>query len=273
MQAINQRGLVLIGCGFMGKALLQGWMANGISPAAIFVQDPSPSDWLKAQKGLQVNAPLPQNPAVIILATKPQVLDAVLPPLARFGNGTTVAISIAAGAPVSLFETHLGGQTPVIRAMPNLPASVGQGMTGLFASDAASDADLALAQTLFAAVGTSVTVQKEDMLHLVTGLSGSGPAYVFALAEAMAKAGETLGLPADLAKALAVQTVVGAGQMLAAPNASPTALRVAVTSKGGTTAAGLDQLMQDPNGLTDLVENAINAARKRSIELSQIYPP
>lgn len=265
MEKLNANGLVMVGCGFMGQALLQGWFANGLRPDAVTVQDPGPSDWLLAQPGLRINETLPKDPAAIVIATKPQILDVVLPDLAHFGNDKTVVISIAAGAPVCLFEQHFGAETPVIRAMPNLPASVGHGATALYHNAAATD-HLALAETMFSAVGTCVTVPDEEMMHLVTGLSGSGPAYVFAMAEAMAAAACDLGLPKILATALAHQTVAGAGAMLAQPAADAEALRRSVTSKGGTTAAGLTALVPD---LNLLMGETIRAASERSVELSQ----
>lgn len=265
MEQLNTCGLVMVGCGFMGQALLKGWFASGLHPQAVTVQDPRPSDWLQAQSGLHLNAAWPEAPAVIVIATKPQSLDAVLPGLAPFGGGGTIIMSIAAGAPTALFEQHLGAGTPVIRAMPNLPASVGQGASALYANAAGAD-HLTLAHTLFGAVGTCVTLPKEEMMHLVTGLSGSGPAYVFAMVEAMAKAAQELGLPQPLARALAHQTVAGAGAMLSEPQADAETLRKAVTSKGGTTAAGLAALTEP---LGSLMQTVIEAARKRSVELSQ----
>lgn len=267
MDTRNARGLVLIGCGFMGQALLEGWLAAGVAPEAVTIQDPTPSDWLSAQSGIRLNADLPDNPAVVVIEAKPQILDARLPSLTQFFGGDTVVISIAAGAPIDLFETHLGSKAPIIRAMPNLPASVGLGATAMFANAASTPSDIALAETLFAAVGLSVQLPQENMLHLVTGLSGSGPAYVFAMAEPMAAAAHDLGLPMDLAKTLALQTVAGAGKMLGAPGADASTLRDAVTSKGGTTAAGLDQLI-GTGALTNLVSDTINAAQCRSQELA-----
>lgn len=265
MEQLNANGLVMVGCGFMGQALLQGWFANGLRPEAVTVQDPRPSDWLQAQSGLRLNKTLPKAPAAIVIATKPQILDAVLPDLSHFGNGKTVVISIAAGAPMYLFEHHFGTQTPIIRAMPNLPASVGHGATALHHNAVATD-HVELAKVLFEAVGTCVTVPDEEMMHLVTGLSGSGPAYVFAMAEAMANAAFALGLPKDLARALTQQTIAGAGAMLAQPLSDAEELRNAVTSKGGTTAAGLAALM---DSIGPLMENTIDAARRRSLELSR----
>ena len=264
MQQLNTHGLVMVGCGFMGQALLQGWLAHGLRAESVTVQDPMPSDWLKNQSGLRVNTTPPQAPAALVVAVKPQILATVLPGLARFGGGKTVVISIAAGAPLSLFEQYFGTGTPVIRAMPNLPASVGQGATALYGNAAAKDHH-PLANALFSAVGNCITLPQEELMHLVTGLSGSGPAYIFAMVEAMANAAHQLGLPKELASALAHQTVAGAGGMLAQPQANAEALRMAVTSKGGTTAAGLAVLTE---ALAPLMQSTIDAARQRSVELS-----
>lgn len=266
-QPFTNKGLVLIGCGFMGKALLEGWLAKGIPPLSIYVQDPAPSDWLAAQQDLRLNQPLPAEPAVIVIATKPQILDKVLPPITRFGNGQTVIVSIAAGAPIALFERAFGVDTPVVRAMPNLPATVGAGITALYANGHADAVALTMVSELFSTVGVVVQLTQENQMHTVTGLSGSGPAYVFALAEAMSRVGEALGLPKDLAKALTYQTLNGAGAMLARPDADATALREAVTSKGGTTASGLDAMMVNDIGIAELMHLTITAATDRSIEL------
>ncbi len=268
MKEVNERGLVLVGCGFMGKALLEGWMAKGVRPDAVWVQDPAPSDWLTSQAAIHVNQTPPENPAVLVIATKPQILDQALPGLAPFGGGSTVVISIAAGAPISLFEATFGAETPIVRVMPNLPASIGVGASALFASGATNPDQTALVRTMFEAVGSVVELEEEHLLHAVTGLSGSGPAYVFALAEAMAQAGVEAGLPPELAKILAAQTVSGAGEMLRAPDADAAALRVAVTSKGGTTAAGLVEFMAE-DGIGPLTRKTVDAAKRRSIELSE----
>lgn len=269
MELINQNGIVLVGCGFMGQALLSGWLNSGVLPTRVTVLDPSPSDWVRAQHGVRINVDLPKNPAVIVIATKPQILADALPKLAGACGPDTVVVSIAAGAQIALFEETFGANTPILRAMPNLPACVGAGATGIYANRASSPENIALIETLFSAVGTSVTLPDENMLHAVTGLSGSGPAYVFAMAEAMIQAAIDTGLPAELARDLAVQTLVGAGKILAAPDADPKDLRIAVTSKGGTTAAGLDQFLHAPDGIKPLVKRTVDAARRRSIALSQ----
>ena len=269
MKVVNERGLVLVGCGFMGRALLEGWLAQGIEPGAITVSDPAPSAWLQAQTGLRINQALPDRPAIVVVATKPQILDKVLPGLEALGHGSTIIASIAAGAPLSLFQSHLGEDTPIVRAMPNLPASVGVGVTALFSNEAASRGQVGLVASLFEAVGSVVELSKEEQLHAVTALSGSGPAYIFALAEALSEAGTALGLPDALAEELANKTVAGAGKMLAAPDAGAEALRVAVTSKGGTTAAGLDVFTAEADGIQPLVDRTMDASRRRSIELSE----
>lgn len=270
IQAVAKRGLVLIGCGFMGKALLNGWLSAGVPPASIYVQDPSPSDWLSAQSGMKLNQSLPNDPAVVVIATKPQILDKVLPSLARFGNGQTIVVSIAAGAPVAVFEGQFGAETPIVRAMPNLPATVGASITALYANQHVDAVASKMVVDLFAAVGAVVHLGHESQIHAVTGLSGSGPGYVFAMADAMQRAGETLGLPSDLAKALAYQTILGSGLMLAQEDANAFALREAVTAKGGTTEAGLGVFNAKNAGIVELTRCTITAAHDRSIELSEM---
>lgn len=267
MKAINQRGMVVIGCGFMGKAMLEGWLAAGIDADAIHIQDPMPSEWLLAQGGMHLNQPLPDDPAVLVIATKPQVLNLALPPVAHYGDGDTVVLSIATGAPLAYYEAMFGARTPVARAMPNLPAAVGAGVTVFARNAAVSDAQNAMVTALLDAVGVAIELDDENQMHAVTGISGSGPAYVFAMAEAMTAAGEAMGLPQDLASKLAVHTIQGAGQMMVQPDADAGALRRAVTSKGGTTAEALKHLMDPDTGLFDLMAKASRASHDRSIEL------
>ena len=267
MPPLEVQGLGLVGCGFMGKALVKGWLASGIPAARIFIQDPRPSDWLLSQSGLNVNLDLPRDLSAIVIATKPQSLKDVLPALAPFGGGNTIIISIAAGAPISLFETYLGEATPIARVMPNLPAEVGAAVTALFANAVANTEHVHTVRHLFETVGTVVTLPSEDLLHAVTDVSGSGPAYVFAMTEALAHAGTSLGIPPDLARMLALQTIVGAGAMLKREGADATTLREAVTSYGGTTAAGLEKL-QGYGALNALIKQSVEAATQRSVELA-----
>ncbi|MEH6361066.1 MAG: pyrroline-5-carboxylate reductase, partial [Amylibacter sp.] len=189
---INDNGLVLLGCGKMGSAMLQGWLAEGIKPGSVTILDPYPSDWLKAQ-GVSINTGLPSNPAVCILAVKPQMMGEALPQLQALGNGETLFISIAAGTSIASFEATLGADTSIIRAMPNTPAAVGRGITALIGNDHSTKAQMDTAEILLAAVGQTVRLDNEGQMDAVTAVSGSGPAYVFHLIETMAAAGVAQG--------------------------------------------------------------------------------
>lgn len=257
----------------MGKALLGSWLAHGVPAASIFVRDPRPSDWLKSQAGVHINDPFPDSPGVIVVATRPPDVDEVLPPLKAYGGGETLILSIAASKPISLFEQHFPDGTPVIRAMPNLPATVGAAITAYVANSHLREDQKALFKRLMSCVGSLVEMPAEDLLPIVTALSGAGPAYVFAMAEAFATAGLELGLPEDLAHELAIKTVAGAGRMLAEPDADATGFRVAVTSKGGTTEAGMLEFMADENGIQDLAKRTVEAAALRCGELSGLPRP
>ena len=265
---LNDRGLVLLGCGKMGSALLAGWLARGLLPQAVTVLDPAPSDWVQSL-GVRLNTDLPPAPAVVVLAVKPQMMGAALPALAALGNGATLFVSIAAGTTLARLADTLGAQTPIIRTMPNTPAAVGAGITALIGNDAASPAQMALADALMAAVGQTVQLAHEAQMDAVTALSGSGPAYVFHMIEAMAQAGEALGLAPDMAMALARATVTGAGALAASDPLPAATLRANVTSPGGTTAAALSVLMDPQSGLPPLMARAMAKAADRSRELAQ----
>jgi pyrroline-5-carboxylate reductase len=269
LKEINARGVVMIGCGFMGQAMLEGWLNSGVEAKVIHVQDPNPSSWVLAQSDIQVNALLPDNPAVLVVAVKPQVLGKILQDLSSFGGRDTLVISIVTGVALSAYEEALGAGTPVVRVMPNLPSAVGAGVSVYACNDCVNGQQRQLAEALLDAIGVAIPIEDEDQLHAVTGISGSGPAYVFAMAEAMAKAGEKMGLPPNLAATLAIHTIAGAGQMMEKTDASPSALREAVTSKGGTTAEALKVLMAPSSGLSSLMEKACRASRDRSVELSE----
>ncbi|MFT3972792.1 MAG: pyrroline-5-carboxylate reductase [Amaricoccus sp.] len=267
---VSRRGLVLLGCGKMGGAMLDGWLGDGLPPAAVTVLEPRPSPALEARvaAGLRLNADLPADPAVAVLAVKPQMMGDALPRLAALGGGGTLFVSIAAGTTLAALEAVLGTGTPIVRAMPNTPASIGRGITALLGNAAVDAAGLALAEGLLAAVGRTVRIGSESELDAITALSGSGPAYVFLLIEAMAAAGEAQGLAPELARTLARATVVGAGALAESAGATPAAqLRADVTSPGGTTAAALEVLMA-PGGLTDLLSRAVAAGAARSRELA-----
>ena len=263
LDEIGARGLVLLGCGKMGSAMLAGWLERGLPPAAVHVIDPAPSDWL-AEAGVALDGELPPDPAVLLVAVKPQMMEAALPEVTHLGGGGTLVVSVAAGTPLRRFEAAFGAGTPVVRAMPNTPAAVGQGITALAANDAAGAEGLATAEALLSAVGRVVRLAGEAQMDAVTGVSGSGPAYVFHMVEALAAAGEAEGLAPDLAMALARQTVAGAGALLAGSDETAAQLRVNVTSPQGTTAAGLEVLMAE---LPDLMRRTVAAAAARSREL------
>ncbi|MFC2970432.1 pyrroline-5-carboxylate reductase [Acidimangrovimonas pyrenivorans] len=271
LETVSRRGLVLLGCGKMGSAMLAGWLGRGLAPEAVWVLDPHPSDWLQglAEKGLHLNADLPDDPAIVLVAVKPQMMAEALPRLAPLGNGATLFLSVAAGTPIAFYEKTLGDRTPIIRAMPNTPAAVGRGITALTGNARASDTDLDLAETLLAAVGQTVRLEGEHQMDAVTAVSGSGPAYVFHLIETLAAAGEAEGLPAELAMTLAKATVAGAGHLAMEAEEGPAQLRVNVTSPGGTTAAALKVLMDPDSGFPALLKKAVKAAADRSRELAQ----
>lgn len=264
---IRERGLVLMGCGKMGSAMLAGWLKTGLPASSVHVTDPAPSAWLE-ETGVALNSPLPAAPAVVILAVKPQMMGAALPGLQSLGNGATIFLSIAAGTSLSSLAHSLGPRTPIIRAMPNTPAAVGCGITALVGNAQASAADMDLAESLLSSVGTTVRLEEEAQIDAVTAVSGSGPAYVFYLIEALTQAGEDEGLPPELAMQLARATVIGSGQLASASEETAAQLRLNVTSPKGTTEAALRVLMDETSGLTPLMRRAVAAAAARARELA-----
>jgi pyrroline-5-carboxylate reductase len=266
--SIAARGMVLLGCGKMGSAMLAGWLARGLPAASVWVIDPQPSDWVRGT-GVHVNAGLPAAPAIALISVKPQMMGAALPGLAALGNGATLFVTVAAGTPIATYEAVLGQMTPLIRAMPNTPAAIGQGITAIVGNARAGAADLDLAEGLLSAVGQVVRLSSEAEMDAVTAVSGSGPAYVFHLIETLAAAGEAEGLPAELAMRLARATVAGAGALAIAAEESPAELRRNVTSPNGTTQAALEVLMDPTTGLPPLMRRAVARAAARSRELAR----
>ena len=266
--------LVLAGAGNMGYALLSGWLERGLDPARIVVQDPAPAPHIRQRldgHGVEVHAEvrsLPEAPAVILVAVKPQVMDQVLPALARLARPKTVVLSVAAGCRIGGFEAHLPKGSAVVRAMPNTPAAIGRGITAAIGNAHVTGKQRAACDALLRAVGEVAWVDDEGLMDAVTAVSGSGPAYVFYLAECLAQAGAKAGLPADLAEKLAVWTVAGAGELLRKSDQSAEALRRNVTSPNGTTFAALQVLMGE-KGLPDLMDRAVKAAADRSRELAK----
>lgn len=259
-----ERPLVLVGAGKMGGALLEGWLSAGRAPQTILVVDPDPVGPLMKTDGLRVVAEPPATPgAAVVLAVKPQVMGEVLPAVKRVCDEATVVISVAAGTTIATLEAL--GPGPKVRTIPNTPSAVGKGMTVAVAVDA-QEADIALADDLLKAVGLVRWVDREELIDPATAVSGSGPAYVFHLVEALAEAGIKQGLPKDVAEVIARQTIIGAGALLEASPLEPGTLRQNVTSPGGTTAAALG-ILADSGALRDLMGRAVDAATRRSREL------
>jgi len=268
MQTVRARGLVLLGCGKMGSAMLAGWLKGGLPASSVWVLDPNPSDWLTAQ-GVHLNVALPDNPAIVLIAVKPQMMGDALPQLAALGGGATLFLTVAAGTTIATYEAVLGQTTPIVRAMPNTPAAIARGITAITGNAQTTEAHLALAAALLSAVGQVVRLEGEHQMDAVTAVSGSGPAYVFHLIETLAAAGTAEGLPADLAMQLAKATVAGAGALAEAADEDPAQLRVNVTSPGGTTAAALKVLMDETRGFPALLKEAVHAAAERGRELGK----
>lgn len=255
----------------MGSALIQGWMGADLLERAEILDPEGIPDSLSHYKNLfhvkqggQLDL---QRSDLVILAVKPQIMDLVCAGLKEFLPDGLPVLSIAAGKSISYFQTHLPDGTPLIRTMPNTPAAIGRGMTALYATDNVTDGQKAMAEALMSAVGKTLWMDDEEQMNAVTAVSGSGPAYVFYLIEALAAAGEKVGLSAEQSMTLARQTVIGAAALAEDEKTIPAAmLRRNVTSPGGTTEAALDVLM---NGeFQELMDRAILAAKDRGTELS-----
>jgi pyrroline-5-carboxylate reductase len=266
--------LLLVGAGKMGGAMLEGWVARGLDAARIRVQDPAPPPEISAllsRLGVEaepVIEPMREPPGVIVVAVKPQLMDAVFPSVARLAGPHTLTISIAAGRTLASFEKHLPARAAVVRAMPNTPAAIGRGITACVPNPQVTAEGRAACEALMAAVGEVVWVEGEAEMDAVTAVSGSGPAYVFLLAECLEKAAVAAGLDPALSRRLARATVAGSGELLARSDLDAAELRENVTSPNGTTAAALAVLMAD-GGLEDLMKSAIVAGEGRSRELAK----
>ena len=267
--------LLLVGCGKMGGALLHGWLRRGLAAADAMVVEPDAGtrERLRARHGVVALAepkalPTDLRPRALVFAVKPQAMAAVLPAYEELAGRGAVVLSIAAGTTIARFEAAFGERTPVVRAMPNTPAAIGQGVTALFANPHVSAAQKQLCSALMAAVGAVHWIDDEEQMHAITAMSGGGPAYVFLLIETLAKAGIASGLPGDLAWPLARATVAGSGARAASSAEPGEALRRNVTSPGGTTEAALAVLMAAADGIQPLFDRAIAAGTRRSHELA-----
>lgn len=267
--------IALVGAGHMGGAMASGWLRTkrgGVKPDDLVIVDPHPGEIVQElieKHGLaQSNKLLLKDSTdigLVVLAIKPQALDKVAEFLAPVLPEGCAVLSIMAGTTIKRLE-EVFGERPVIRAMPNTPAAIGAGST-VAVSNSAGEKLEARATRLLKVTGSVEWVRDERLMGAVTAVSGSGPAYVFLLAEALAGAGFAEGLPRDLADKLARDTIIGAGALLAASEKSPQELRRAVTSPNGTTQAALDVLMGGGGGLPELVRQAVNAAERRSRQM------
>ncbi|MGH6947527.1 MAG: pyrroline-5-carboxylate reductase [Kiloniellales bacterium] len=265
--------LLLVGCGKMGGALLEGWQARGLAASDAMVVEPmAPAHEALAGRGIAAVAAADElpggfRPRVVVLAIKPQQLDATIGSYRRFVDPQTAFLSIIAGKKLAGFAAALGDEAAVVRAMPNTPAAVGRGISVLVANARVSDRQRADCSALLAAVGETAWVEDEGLLDPVTAVSGGGPAYVFLLAECLETAGIEAGLPAGLAARLARATVAGSGELLRQARESPAKLRENVSSPGGTTLEAL-KVLRAPDGLEGLMIRAVAEATRRSRELA-----
>ena len=262
--------IVLVGAGKMGGAMLSGWLAQGLDAARVAVIEPHPSGEITAlsSKGIRLN-PSPKDigaVATLVVALKPQTFGEAGPGLKPFAGSSALVVSIMAGITIASLERACGGS--VVRAMPNTPAAIGRGITVAVAAKNVSAAQRAVADALLRAIGSVEWVDDESLMDAVTAVSGSGPAYIFLLAEELARAGVEAGLPAELATRLARETVAGSGELLHRSELASATLRQNVTSPGGTTAAALEVLM-GPDGMQSLLSRAVAAATRRSKELAK----
>ena len=262
--------IVLAGAGKMGGALLSGWLARGLDAKRVAVIEPHPSAEIGAlaAKGVRLNPSPKEIGAVVtlVIALKPQTFGEAGPTLKSFTGSSTLVVSIMAGTPIASIEAACGGS--VVRAMPNTPAAIGRGITVAVAAKNVSSSQRAVADALLRATGSVEWIDDESLMDAVTAVSGSGPAYIFLLAEELARAGVAAGLPPDLATKLARETVAGSGELLHRSELASATLRQNVTSTGGTTAAALEVLM-GPDGLRSLLTRAVAAATRRSKELAK----
>ena len=262
--------IALAGAGKMGGAMLTGWLAQGLDPKRVVVIEPHPSAEINAlaANGVRLNPSAKQVGEVdtLVVAVKPQSFREAGAALKAFTGPSTLVVSIMAGTTIASLEALCGGR--VVRAMPNTPAAIGRGITVAVAAKKVSAAQRAIADALLRATGSVEWVAKESLMDAVTAVSGSGPAYVFLLAEELARAGVEAGLPEELATKLARETVAGSGELLHRSDLASATLRQNVTSPGGTTAAALDVLM-GPNGMQKLLIRAVAAATQRSKDLAK----
>jgi pyrroline-5-carboxylate reductase len=264
--------VLLVGCGQMGSAMLRGWLATDAAGRFIVVEPAGLPTVFAGRAGVEWRpeadgVPTSLEPDAVVFAVKPQIMDELLPAYSRWVRPQTLFLSIAAGKTIGGIARHLGEAAAIIRCMPNTPAAVGRAITVACPNGRVAARQRQLCETLLAAIGQSAWVEDETLMDAVTAVSGSGPAYVFLLIEALAAAGARAGLPADLALRLARETVAGSGELARLSSETPARLRENVTSPGGTTRAALDVLMAE-HGVPELLDRAVAAAAARARELA-----
>lgn len=269
---LGNRIIGFVGAGNMAEALIKGLLAAGVAKAQVIASDHTAERVAHVRQiyGIAVsddNRQVVSAADIVVLAVKPQIMPKVLEEIAGAVTAEKLVVSIAAGVPIESIEAYLHQRARVVRVMPNTPALVQAGATALVAGAHATEADLATAKAIFDSVGTTVVLDDEGLMDAITGLSGSGPAYIFVIIDALADAGVRVGLSRDVSLALAAQTVLGAAKMLIETGEHPGALKDKVTSPGGTAIAGLHTLEQ--GGLRTTLINAVEAATKRSRELGE----
>lgn len=263
--------VLLVGAGKMGGAMLEGWLALGLDPARAAVLDPAPPPEVAAlieRSGVAFNPLNGGPPVVMLLAVKPQAAPEVLARVAPLAGPQTLIVSVMAGRTLGFLEAAFAPGMAVVRSIPNTPAAIGRGVTVAVPNEAVTPEQLSIADALLRATGGVEWVEDEALIDVATAVSGSGPAYVFLLAEALAAAGAKAGLPPDMADRLARATVSGAGELIARSGIDPAQLRRNVTSPNGTTAAALSVLMDEARGFGPLLVEAVQAAARRSRELA-----
>lgn len=267
---MNEKSILLVGCGNMGGAILRGWLNSGIDEEHITVLGNSPEGKARIRTEFGVNVrdsieDIKEDPDVIMFGVKPQIITKIIKPFSRFSNSSF--LSIIAGKTTGFFEEYLGKDKAIIRSMPNLPSTIMQGATGCYANKNVTATQKELADRLLKVVGTVVWANDESHMDIITGISGSGSAYVFYIIESMIEAATELGLDADSAKDLVTQTLIGGAMMARQSDKDVGKLRKEVTSPNGTTQAALEVLMKD-GALKDILKNTVKAANDRSKELA-----
>ena len=267
------KNILMVGSGNMGEAMLRGWVTAANESNKFYVREPNPSKWLirmSDTKKINLNPlNIKDKINVCIFAVKPKVAEQVIMDNKNNLADNSFIISVIAGKDFNFFHNIFKVPYPVIRVMPNTPVSIEQGVSAIIGNKFSSLADIKWTEHLFSILGKTVILKKEDMIDVVTAISGSGPAYIFNFAEIIIAVGKDLGLSEEISKKIVLQTIVGAGLLATDSDKSPSKLREDVTSPNGTTQAALNILMDTQNGWDEIIKNAVIAAYERSKSLAK----